>query len=129
MFFYFLVAIIPVFFLKCRFYSWAHTARQMSILQYQNKNVTNITHISQSTEWVIYHTCASNETIITSEDLYWWVTNYVIYIKRQSIYHIYQIVLPCGVLSCLSPLLFLLPPDSGKSLNHLIFKKNLFNQI
>ncbi len=98
------------------FYSWAHTARQMKILQYDNKNFTNVTHISHNTEWTIYHTCASNKTIVTSENLFWWVTNHVIYIKRQSIYHIYTIVLPCGVLSCLSILLFLLPPDSGEKI-------------
>ena len=81
---------------EIKFYSWAHTARQMSILQLGNKNFTNITHMSHNTEWFIYHTCASNETIITSEDLYWWVTTYVIYIKRQSTYHIYTIVVPCA---------------------------------
>ena len=78
------------------FYSWAHTSRQMSILQFGNKNFTNVTHISHNTEWIIYHTCATNKTIMTSEHLHWWVTRYVINIKRQSAYHINTIVLPCG---------------------------------
>ncbi len=108
----------------------------MSIQQYGNKNTTNITHLSYNTEWQIYDTCAVNKTIVTSEDLNWyecfylywlvymifflfkllsirWVTSYVVYIKRESIYHSYTLLMPCTVLSMLSILLFLLPPDSG----------------
>ena len=32
---------------------------------------------------------------MTGADLEWWVTSYVINIKRNSIYHIYGLVLPC----------------------------------
>lgn len=35
---------------EVNFYSWAHTARQMKIQQFGNKNVTNTTHLSTNTE-------------------------------------------------------------------------------
>jgi hypothetical protein len=97
-------------------YSWAHTAEQMVILQYGNKNVTNLTHLAQNTEWFIYNTCAMNSTIRTSSNLKWWVTRYAIKIKRQSIYHFYTLLMPCAVLSFCSILLFWLPPDSEEKI-------------
>ena len=54
---------------EINFYSWAHTASQLELLQFQNKNVTNLTHFSHNTEWNIYKTCASNTTIKTNQDL------------------------------------------------------------
>jgi nicotinic acetylcholine receptor, invertebrate len=81
---------------EINFYSWAHTATQMVIQQYGNKNVTNLTHLTYNTEWMVYDTCAINKTIITGHELEWWVTSYVIYIKRESIYHIYTLLMPCG---------------------------------
>jgi hypothetical protein len=87
----------------------------MVILQYGNKNVTNLTHLAQNTEWFIYNTCAVNSTIKIS-DLKWWVTRYAIKIKRQSIYHFYTLIMPCAVLSLCSILLFWLPPDSEEKI-------------
>ena len=81
---------------EINFYSWAHTASQMVIQQYDNKNVTNLTHLAYNTEWLVYDTCALNVTLKTSQNLEWWVTSYVIYIKRESIYHIYTLLMPCG---------------------------------
>jgi hypothetical protein len=101
---------------EINFYSWAHTASQMHILQFKNKNVTNITHLATNTEWIIYDTCAFNKTIVTSENLEWSVTSYVLYIKRESIYHFYTLLMPCVVLSMLSVLLFWLPPDSNEKI-------------
>ncbi len=97
-------------------YSWAHTAEQMLILQYGNKNITNLTHLAQNTEWFIYNTCAMNSTIRTSANLKWWVTRYAIQIKRESIYHFYTLLMPCAVLSFCSILLFWLPPDSEEKI-------------
>jgi hypothetical protein len=84
----------------------------MKIQINDNKNTTNITHLADSTEWIIYDTCASNFTVTTSADLHWWVNKYVIKIKRRSNYYIYSLVLPCMILSLLSILIFLLPTDS-----------------
>jgi hypothetical protein len=97
-------------------YSWAHTAEQMVILQYGNKNVTNLTHLAHNTEWLIYNTCALNQTIETSAGLKWWVTKHVVQIKRESIYHFYTLLMPCAVLSFCSLLLFWLPPDSEEKI-------------
>jgi len=97
-------------------YSWAHTAEQMLILQYGNKNITNLTHLAQNTEWFIYNTCAMNSTIRTSANLKWWVARYAIQIKRESIYHFYTLLMPCAVLSFCSILLFWLPPDSEEKI-------------
>jgi nicotinic acetylcholine receptor, invertebrate len=97
-------------------YSWAHTDKQMKIQQYGNKNVTNTTHLSQSSQWHIYYTCATHKIIETNDNLHWWVTSYVIYIKRHTVYHIYTLLMPGLVLSSLSILLFLLPPDSGEKI-------------
>ena len=36
---------------EINFYSWAHTSNQMTISQYENKNITNITHLAYNTEW------------------------------------------------------------------------------
>jgi len=88
----------------------------MILLQYGNKRVTNLTHLSQNTEWIIYNTCALNKTIETNAALKWWVTRYAIQIKRASIYHFYTLLMPCGVLSLCSILLFWLPPDSEEKI-------------
>jgi hypothetical protein len=72
---------------EINFYSWAHTVKQMTILQYGNKNVTNMTHLNNNTEWKILETCAINKTIVTTENFHWWVTSYVIRMKRHSIYY------------------------------------------
>ena len=86
------------------------------MLLYQNKNVTNITHLAHNTEWEIYKTCAINTTLKTSQDLEWWVTSYTVHMKRLSLYHIYTLLMPCGVLSFLSVLLFWLPPDTNEKI-------------
>lgn len=80
---------------EINFYSWAHTIKQMKIQQYGNKNFTNITHLSYNTEWQVFHTCAMHKIIVTSEELHWWVTTYVIFIKRHTAYHIYTLLMPC----------------------------------
>ena len=81
---------------EINFYSWAHTASQMIVQQYGNKNVTNLTHLAYNTEWKVYDTCAINRTILTSQNLEWWISSYVIYIRRESMYHIYTLLMPCG---------------------------------
>jgi nicotinic acetylcholine receptor, invertebrate len=88
----------------------------MMIQQTDNKNVTKLTHLAYNTEWQVYDTCAINKTIKTSVDLEWWVTSYVIEIKRESIYYFYTLIMPCGVLSSCSLLLFWLPPDSEEKI-------------
>jgi hypothetical protein len=88
----------------------------MIILLYENINVTNLTHLAYNTEWLIYNTCAINKTITTSENLNWWVNKFVLHIKRESIYHIYTLLMPCAVLSMLSVLLFFIPPDSDEKI-------------
>ncbi len=67
----------------------------MKIEQYANKNITNTTHLNSNTEWQILYTWASVKQIVTSDGLYWWVSNYVIKIKRKISYHIYNLILPC----------------------------------
>jgi hypothetical protein len=88
----------------------------MLILQYGNKNFTNLTHLAHNSEWFIYNTCALNKTIETSAGLKWWVTRYAIQIKRESVYHFYTLLMPCCVLSLCSLLLFWLPPDSEEKI-------------
>jgi hypothetical protein len=88
----------------------------MTILQFGNKNVTNLTHLAHNTEWNIYNTCAKNETITIGEGTLWWITTYVIKIKRESIYYFYTLLMPCAVLSLCSLLMFWLPPDSEEKI-------------
>ena len=72
-------------------------------LKYTFVHVLNIKiNESTNTEWNVFHTCASNHTIQTNADLNWWVTSYVIHIKRNSIYHLFTLVMPCFVLSMMS---------------------------
>jgi hypothetical protein len=54
---------------EINFYSWAHTSKQLEVLQFQNKNTTNLTHMSHNTELEIYKTCAVNKTLKTSQNL------------------------------------------------------------
>ncbi len=86
------------------------------MLQFQNKNITNLTHLAHNTEWSTYKTCAVNTTLKTSQDLEWWVTSYTIHMKRLTVYHIYTLLMPCAVLSFLSVLIFWLPPDSDEKI-------------
>jgi len=81
---------------EINFYSWAHTASSMVIKQFSDANVTNLTHLVYNSEWIVYDTCALNKTISTGQNLKWWATSYVIYIRRESIYHIYTLLMPCG---------------------------------
>ncbi len=80
---------------EVNFYSWAHTEKQMKIQQFGDKNAINLTHLSASTEWDVFHTCAIHRIITTSENLNWWVTSYVIHIKRHSLYFVYTLLMPC----------------------------------
>ncbi len=95
----------------------------MNLKQFGNKNITNITHLANNTQWKVYHTCAVNKIITTSDGLDWWVNSYVIYMQRETAYYTYNLLLPCFILSILSMLLFQLPPDSGK-----FFTKNIINK-
>ena len=81
---------------EINFYSWAHTASQMIVQQYGNKNETNLTHLAYNSEWKVYHNCALNKTIKPGHGLEWWVNSNVIYMKRESIYHFYTLLMPCG---------------------------------
>ena len=36
---------------EINFYSWAHSSSQLIVQQFDNKNVTNLTHLVSSTEW------------------------------------------------------------------------------
>jgi hypothetical protein len=101
---------------EINFYSWAHSSNQMSVKQFANKNSTNLTHLTRSTEWIISDTYATHTLEKITEDLHWWITKYVIRIKRESIYYFYTLIMPCGVLSVLSILLFRLPPDSDEKI-------------
>ena len=80
---------------QINFYSWAHTIKQMRIKQFGNKNKTNTTHLSQNTEWQVFETCALSKEITTSEELNWDVTSYVMHIKRQTTYYVYNLLMPC----------------------------------
>ncbi len=64
-----------------------------------------------------------NVSVLYLNIKYRWVTTYTIYIKRDSLYHIYTLLMPCIVLSILSCFLFILPPDSG------LIKTNYFVNI
>ena len=77
------------------FYSWAHSVKQMTIRQFDNKNKTNVTHLTKNTEWRVYNTYAGIRTIVTSEDYYWWVSTYSIFIMRDTSYHFYNLLMPC----------------------------------
>ena len=43
----------------------------MTIKQFSNSNKTNITHLTNKTEWKIYNTFATVKKIVTSDDYYW----------------------------------------------------------
>lgn len=128
-------------------YSWSHSTKQLKLRQYSSFNKSNITHLrylymtltskfacflsvenlkefffSPYSDWQVFETCASNEEITTSADLNWSVNSYVIHIKRNTTYYFYNLLLPSLVLSLLSMLMFLLPPQSGK-VNLFLFKK------
>ena len=97
--------------------AWAHTSKQMKLLQFENKNTTNITHLNQKTEWSVFHTCALNKTILTSAHLEWWTTSYVIFIKRRNYYHMFNLIVPYLILTLCSVNIFLLPPETGEKIS------------
>ena len=43
----------------------------MTIKQFNNNNKTNITHLTNNTEWKIYNTFSTVKKIVTSDDYYW----------------------------------------------------------
>jgi hypothetical protein len=80
---------------EINFYSWAHASSQMTLKQFNNKNKTNLTHLVSSTEWHIYDTCATDKLEKVTENDYWWVTMYAIRIRRETIYHVHNLLMPC----------------------------------
>ena len=84
----YLLKFIYVIGCEISFYSWAHTIKQMKVQLYGNKNVTNTTHLSSNSEWLVYNTTAYSKIIETSEELLWWVNTYVLRIKRHTTYHV-----------------------------------------
>jgi hypothetical protein len=54
---------------EINFYSWAHTTKQMIVKQFGNKNYTNITHLSQNTEWQVTEANISNTSFWIYLDL------------------------------------------------------------
>jgi hypothetical protein len=79
---------------------------------------------SSNTEWRIFDTCAANSTIQTSADLDWWVVTYVIQIKRNSLYHIFTLLMPAFILSLMS--MFLVHLSCIKFSVALFFDKNMY---
>ncbi len=63
-------------------------------------------HLANNTQWKVYHTCATNKIIRTSDDLDWWVNSYIVFMERETTYYMYNLILPCFLLSTLSMLLF-----------------------
>lgn len=99
---------------EINFYSWAHSSAQLKVEQFENKSQINLTHLIDSTEWHIFDTCATTVLQKITDELDWWTTKYILHIERQSIYHFYTLLMPCG----------------GKYFNYLtistiIFRENL----
>ena len=80
---------------EVRLYSWGHTIKQLKLAQYEDKNTTNITHLTENSGWRVYRTCATSEIYTVSSDLHRWINTYMICVKRNSTYHVYNLILPC----------------------------------
>jgi hypothetical protein len=53
-----------------------------------------LSHLNSNSEWIVYKSTALSKQIVTSEDLFWWVTSYILEIKRVGTYHVFNLIMP-----------------------------------
>ncbi|VDN58048.1 unnamed protein product [Dracunculus medinensis] len=98
-----------------KFGSWSYHGIQLDIInRSENVDLSNyvisgefdLVNVNQKRKVVKYNCCP---------ELYPDVT-FFIHIQRKTLYYLYNIILPCLMMSILTLLVFLLPPDSGEKI-------------
>ncbi|VDN01622.1 unnamed protein product [Thelazia callipaeda] len=98
-----------------KFGSWSYDGLQVDIInRSQNIDLSNygesgefdLIRVFQKRRTVKYTCCPEHYPDLT----------FYIYVRRKTLYYLYNIVFPCSMMSILTLLVFLLPPDSGEKI-------------
>ena len=93
--------------LRC--FSWMY---QVDQLYFHLQTRANTAYYRSNGEWALVDTAA----VYREEDEYA-TARFVIYITRKTSYFVFTLICPCILLSLLTILVFLLPPESGEKVS------------
>lgn len=99
--------------------SWTH--HKGEILVNATHNVIDTEAYSYDKEWYLKHTKAISRLLKFNccKEPYSLVT-FSLLIKRRSMFYVFNLILPCGLITVLSLFSFLLPPNSGERVSFVI---------
>lgn len=102
---------------KLKFGSWTHDGRFLD-LQLDNPDGGDISSFIRNGEWKLI-AMPVELNVVSYEccpEIYLDAT-YTIHIRRRTLYYGFNIIIPCVLISALSLLLFILPPDAGEKIS------------
>ncbi|XP_076443929.1 acetylcholine receptor subunit alpha-type acr-16-like [Babylonia areolata] len=104
---------------KCdlKFGSWTHTGQYLNLTE-DNSDGGDISDFIRNGEWELIGVPVRRNVLEYEccPEVYIDVT-FTIHIRRRTLYYGFNIILPCVLISSLSLLLFLLPPDAGEKIS------------
>ncbi|XP_072518310.1 neuronal acetylcholine receptor subunit alpha-10 [Salminus brasiliensis] len=112
------VSFFPFDFQKCRltFGSWTHNGNQMDLLN--GMDSADLADFVENVEWEVLGMPAKKNIILYGccSDPYPDIT-YTLHLKRRASFYIFNLLIPCMMISFLAPLGFYLPADSGEKVS------------
>ncbi len=103
---------------QCRltFGSWTHIGNQMDL--HNALDSADLADFVENVEWEVQGMPAKKNTIIYGccSDPYPDIT-YTLHLKRRASFYIFNLLIPCMMISFLAPLGFYLPADSGEKVS------------
>ncbi|KAH9524882.1 Acetylcholine receptor subunit alpha-type acr-16, partial [Bulinus truncatus] len=100
-----------------KFGSWTYTGQLLNLTQ-DEKNSGDTSSFIRNGEWILIGVPVKRNTIQYDccPDIYIDLT-FTIHIRRRTLYYGFNIIIPCVLISSLTLLLFILPPDAGEKIS------------
>ncbi|XP_046840390.1 neuronal acetylcholine receptor subunit alpha-10-like [Xenia sp. Carnegie-2017] len=95
-----------------KFGSWTYDSKKLKLMTTSNGTRPTNDYIKNG-EWEIYRVMRENCTLKRENDT-WMVVQMTIEMKRQNLDYFINLVIPCLMISCMTFLGFILPPESGE---------------
>lgn len=101
---------------KLKFGSWTYDGRFLNLLTQESEGDTS--DFIRNGEWELIGMPATRnvDTYECCPQFYIDIT-YTVHVKRRTLYYGFNIIIPCVLISLMSLLLFMLPPDSGEKIS------------
>ncbi len=103
---------------QVRFASWVHTLKEMNLTIRPSRSV------SESRQYFIENGIWDLVTVDLKTHIVQWTgyggypeLQYTLVLSRRPLFHVITIILPCGLLSLLNLLVFMLPTESGEKVS------------